>query len=114
MPMVISDETKIEQNPQRFAMAQPSKLVTFIKGEPPVGVGKGKRRNPIISEIYSQLLTNRNTWAHVNIPITNKKQLASLRISFYGRAKKDNLHMSTSSVYNDKTKTFDLWVMLTN
>lgn len=114
MPMVASHETIIQQNPQKFAMAQPSKLVTFIKGEPPTGAGKGKRRNPIITQIYSELLSNRNVWAHVNIPITSAKQLSSLRVSFYTRAKKDNLHMSTSSVYNEKTKTYDLWVMLTN
>lgn len=114
MPMVISDETKIQQNPQKFAMHQPSKLLTFIKGEPPIAAGKGRRSNPVVTQIYTELLTHRNEWAHVNIPITSKKQLESLRVSFYNRAKKDNLHMSTSSVYNEKTKTFDLWVMLTN
>lgn len=114
MAMVISNETKIEQSPQKFAMHQPSKLLTFIKGEPPIAAGKGRRANPIVTQIYTELLTHRNEWAHVNIPVTSKKQLESLRISFYNRAKKDNLHMSTSSVYNEKTKTFDLWVMLTN
>ena len=114
MPMVVSDETKIQQNPQKFAMHQPAKLLTFIKGEPPIAAGKGRRANPVITQIYSELLTNRNVWAHVNIPITNKKQLESLRISVYSRAKKDNLHMPTSSVYNEKTKTYDLWLMLTH
>jgi hypothetical protein len=114
MPMVASHETIIEQAPHKFAMNEPSKLVTFIKGEPPTGVGKGRRKNPIVTQIYSELLTHRNQWAHVNIPITNQKQLQSLRIAFYTRAKKDNLNIATSSVYNEKTKTFDLWVMLTN
>jgi hypothetical protein len=114
MPMVASSETIVQQTPHKYAMNQPSKLVTFINGEPPISAGKGRRANPIISQIYSELLTHRNQWAHVNIPITNKKQLQSLRASFYDRAKKDNLNMSTSSLYNEKTKTFDLWVMLTN
>lgn len=114
MAVQASVQTQIETNPKKFAMAEPTKLLTFIKGEPPVNTGKGRRRNPIVSEIYSTLLVNRNQWAHVNIPITSKKQLESLRISFYNRAKKDNLHISTSSVYNEKTKMFDLWVMLTN
>lgn len=109
-----SIETQIETNPRKFAIAEPSKLVTFIKGEPPVNSGKGRRRNPVITEVYNNLITNRNVWAHVNIPITNKQQLASIRTSLYNRAKKDNLGLATSSMFNDRTKMFDLWVMLTN
>jgi hypothetical protein len=74
--------------------------------------GKGRRRNPVISTIYNELITNRNEWFHVNIPITSKQQLASLRVSLYTRAKKDNLTISSSSLYNETTKMFDLWVML--
>jgi hypothetical protein len=114
MPMIPSVETQLSQNPRRFAVAEPTKLLTFIKGEPPVNSGRGRRRNPIITEIYGQLLLNRNQWAHVNIPITSKKQLASLRASFSDRAKKDNLTISTSSMFNEKTKMFDLWLMLTS
>jgi hypothetical protein len=102
------------QNPRKFAIAEPTKLLTFIKGEPPVNSGRGRRRNPVISDIYNSLITNRNEWAHVNIPITNQKQLASLRASLSSRAVKDNLRMQTSSMFNEQTKMFDLWVMLTN
>jgi hypothetical protein len=114
MAIIESPETQLLRNPQKFAVAEPTKLLTFIKGEPPVNSGRGRRRNPVITEIYGQLLLNRNQWAHVNIPITSKKQLASLRASFSDRAKKDNLHISTSSMFNEKTKMFDLWLMLTN
>lgn len=112
MAMIASDETVIQTSPQKFAIAENTKLLTFIKGEPPVVAGQGRRANPVVTEIYKTLLTRRNEWAHVNIAITSKKQLESLRVSFYNRAKKDNLNMATSSIYNEKTKLFDLWVML--
>ena len=114
MSINISDETRIQQNPERFAIKEPSKVVTFIKGEPPVNSGRGRRRNPVITEIYGSIITHRNEWAHVNVPITSKKQLGSIRTSLYIRAQKDNLSLSTSSVFNERTKMYDLWVMLTN
>ena len=107
-----SVETQVESNPRKFAIAQPTKLLTKIKGEPPMNSGKGRRRNPVITNIYNELITNRNEWFHVNIPITSKTQLASFRTSLYIRAKKDNLTLSSSSLYNETTKMFDLWVML--
>lgn len=110
----LSDETILENSPQKFAMNQVSKLLTPIKGEPPVVSGRGRRRNPVITEIYNSLIVNRNVWFHLNIPITSKKQLASIRTSLYNRAKKDGMSTATSSVYNEKTKMFDMWVMLTN
>ena len=114
MPIIESIETQVNRNPRKFAIAEPTKLLTFIKGEPPVNSGKGRRRNPVISELYSNLLTNRNEWAHVNIPVTSKKQLASLRASLTARAAKDNLRIASASQFNEKTKMIDLWVMLTN
>ena len=112
MAMRPSVETQIETNPRKFAINQPTKLLTKIKGEPPIGSGKGRRRNPVITNIYNELIVNRNEWFHVNIPITSNKQLASIRMSLYARAKKDNLTLSTSSLYNETTKMFDLWVLL--
>ena len=113
MAMVASAETQIVQNPSRFKMAEQTKLLTRIQGEPPIGAGKGRRRNPVISAIYNELIGERNQWFHVNIPITDKKQLASIRAALFARAAKDNLSVSTASVVNDKTKMIDLWVMLT-
>lgn len=107
-----SVETQIDTNPRKFAIAEPTKLLTRINGEPPMASGKGRRRNPVVTNIYNELIVNRNTWFHVNIPITSKQQLASFRISLYNRAKKDNLTLSTSSLYNETTKMFDLWVLL--
>jgi len=112
MAMRPSVETQIETNPRKFAITEPTKLLTRINGEPPIGSGKGRRRNPIITNIYNELITNRNVWFHVNIPITSKQQLASIRMSLYFRAKKDNLTLSTSSLYNEKIKMFDLWILL--
>ena len=114
MAIIESVETQAMRNPKKFAIAEPTKLLTFIKSEPPVGSGKGRRKNPVITEIYSALLTNRNEWAHVNIPITNKKQLGGIRASLTARAAKDNLKIATASQFNEKTKMIDLWVMLTN
>lgn len=113
MVMIPSTETQVIQQPKKFAMAEPSKLLTFIKGEPPMNAGKGRRRNPVVTEIYNQLITNRNEWAHLNIPIPDKKTKNNIIASLYSRARKDNLYLSTTSVYNEKTKMFDLWVMLT-
>lgn len=112
MPVRPSVETQIEANPRKFAIAEPTKLLTRIKGEPPMNSGKGRRRNPVITNIYNELIINRNQWFHVNIPVTSKEQLSSLRVSLYTRAKKDNLTLSTASLYNETTKMFDLWVML--
>jgi hypothetical protein len=107
-----SVETLIQSNPRKYALAEPTKLLTKIKGEPPMNNGKGRRRNPVITAIYNELITNRNEWFHVNIPVTSKEQLASLRMSLYTRARKDNLTLSSSSLYNETTKMFDLWVLL--
>lgn len=114
MPIIESSETQLIKSPQKFALAQPTKLLTPIKGEPPLNAGRGRRRNPVITQMYGHLLANRNQWFHVNIPITSKEQLASLRTSLWTRAKKDNLTIQTSSVFNENTKMFDLWVMLTS
>ena len=111
MSVNISDETKVQQYPERFAIKEPSKIVTFIKGEPPTGVGRGKR-NPIITNIYNALTVRRNEWAHVDIQITNAKQKAPIIASLYARARKDNLYISSRSMFNDHSKTYELWVML--
>jgi hypothetical protein len=111
MSVNISDETKVQQYPERFAIKEPSKIVTFIKGEPPTGVGRGKR-NPIITNIYNALTVRRNEWAHVDIQITNAKQKAAIIASLYARARKDNLYISSRSMFNDRSKTYELWVML--
>lgn len=113
MPMIASTETQVNQNPGKFKMAEPTKLLTRIAGEPPIGAGKGRRRNPVITAIYNELVSQRNVWFHVNIPITDKKQLGSIRSSLNSRANKDNLNLSTASVLNEQTKMIDLWVMLT-
>lgn len=114
MAIIESVETQALRNPRKFAIAEPTKLLTFIKSEPPINSGKGRRSNPVITEIYTALLVNRNEWAHLNIPITNKKQLNSIRASLNSRAAKDNLKIASASQFNDKTKMIDLWVMLTN
>lgn len=112
MALQLSDESRIITNPQRFAITQNTKVVTFIQGEPPTGM-RGKRANPVINAIYGQLLTNRGIWAHVNIQITNKKQLGSIISSLNYRVNKDNLYLSTRTMLNDETKTYELWVMVT-
>ena len=111
--MITSTETQLHQNPGRFKMAEPAKLLTPIQGEPPIGAGKGRKRNPVITAIYNELVGKRNQWFHVNIPITDKKQLSTLRASLFARAAKDNLSLSSASVLNEQTKMIDLWVMLT-
>lgn len=114
MPMVPSIETQINNNPNKFAINEPKKLVKFIKSDPPQNVGKGRRRNPIVTAIYNELVVNRNTWAHIEIAIPDKKSKNSLVTSLYNRAKKDNLALESRSIYNDQTKTYDLWVRLVN
>lgn len=112
MPTRISKETELITYPNRYAVNKDEKLLTPIKGDPPMFAGRGRRRNPLITKMYNQLITSRNQWFHVNIPITSKEQLASIRTSLYARASKDNFTISTSSLFNDVTKTYDLWVML--
>ncbi len=111
MLVLNSDETRVEQNPARFAIKDTTKVITFIKGEPPTGVGKG-RKNPVITNIYKALTVRRNEWAHVDIAITNAKQKAAIVASLYSRAAKDNLSLSTRSMFNERSKTYELWVML--
>ncbi len=113
MPMIASLETQALNTPKKFAIAAPTKLLTRVS-QPPVGSGKGRRRNPIVTAIYGELIHNRNEWFHVNIPLTDKKQVATLRAGLYSRAAKDNLATESVSRFNDETKMFDFWVMLTN
>jgi len=110
--ILISDETQVFQRPERFAIAQPSKLVTFLKGEPPTGAGRGRKRNAINTQIYNSLVERRNEWAHLNVTIKSAKEKASLIASLYSRARKDNLYISSRTLYNDATKTWDVWVNL--
>lgn len=112
MPTKVSTETQLTTNPSKFAANSNTRLLTPIKGEPPINVGRGRRRNPLITKMYNELITSRNQWFHVNIPITSKQQLASLRTSLYIRAKKDNMSVSSTSSFNEHTKLYDLWVML--
>ena len=115
MAIIESTETQLNRNPRKFAAAeQPTKLLKRINGEPPINAGRGKRRSPVISAIYGELLQNRNVWFHIELPIMKHKHLAALRASLYSRASKDNLRTQTSSVFNDTTKMFDVWIMLTN
>lgn len=110
----LSDETKVQQNPKKYAITNTGdKMLTFINGEPPTGI-RGRRSNPVINKIYQDLLSNRGVWAHINIQITNKKQRSSIVTSLYNRAKKDSLYLSTRSMFNEHTNTYELWVMLTN
>jgi hypothetical protein len=37
-----SVETQIESNPRKFGISEPTKLLTRIKGEPPMNSGKGR------------------------------------------------------------------------
>lgn len=114
MAINLSDETKVEQNPKKYAITDSSeKILTFINGEPPTGI-RGRRSNPVINKIYQDLLSKRGVWAHINIQITSKKQRSSIVTSLYNRAKKDALYLSTRSMFNEHTKTYELWVMLTN
>lgn len=110
--ILISGETQVLQRPERFAISQPSKLVTFLKGEPPVGAGRGRKRNAINTQIYNTLLEHRNEWAHINVTIKSVKEKASLIASIYARARKDNLYVSSRTLYNDLTKTWDVWLNL--
>lgn len=113
MPMIPSTETQTITSPKKFAIAPATKLLTRVS-EPPVHSGKGRKRNPVVTSIYQELLETKNQWFHVNIPLTSKKQVASLRTSLYQRASKDNLHTETVSRFNEQTKMYDFWVMLTN
>ena len=112
--ILTSDETLIQRHPHRYGVNEESRLVTFIKEEPPTNFGKGRKRNPIITEIYNAIITNRDVWAHINIKITSAKQKASIVMSLYSRARKDNLFLSTRSMYNESTKTYDLWVKVSS
>jgi hypothetical protein len=107
-----SDETQVVLVPQKFAIAQPTKLITFIKGEPPSGAGRGRKRSAINSAIYNILIERRNEWAHLNVTIKTAKEKASLIASLYTRARKDNLYLSSRSLYNDTAKIWDVWVNL--
>ena len=113
MPIIPSTETQVINNPKKFAIAAPTKLLTRVS-QPPLNSGKGRKRNPIVTAIYAELLENRNEWFHVNIPLTDKKQVASLRAGLYARAAKDNLATESVSLFNDETKMYDFWVMLTH
>lgn len=113
MPRTMTSmETQVELTPTKFAIDPDMKLLTPIKGDPPVGLNRGRRRDPVMTKIYQQIIANPGQWYHVNISFTNKKQLASFRASLSARAKKDSRTVSTTALFNDKTKIFDLWICL--
>jgi hypothetical protein len=114
MPMIPSTETQVANSPQKFAMNESKKLVKFIKNDPPENVGKGRKRNPVATAIYNELILSRGQWAHVEIAIPDKKSKQSLVMSLYSRAKKDNLLLESRSLFNDNTKMYDLWVRVVN
>jgi len=114
MPMIPSMETIVENSPQKFAINEPKKLLKFINSEPPQNVGKGRKRNPVTTAIYNELITKRNVWAHVELPLPNKKAKQSLVMSLYARAKKDNMSIESASMFNESTKMYDLWVRVVN
>lgn len=107
----MSIETQLMTRPQKFAVAEISKLLTPVD-QPPLNVGRGRRRNPIYTAVYSQLLQNRNQWYHVNIAFTTKKECYNFANNLYNRALKDQFILSRSTAYNEKTKTWDLWIQL--
>lgn len=107
-----SVETEMMTRPQKYAATQPSRLLTPVD-EPPFNVGRGRRRNPLYSAVYSELLEKRNQWFHVNIAFTSKKDMSNFAMNLYNRARKDELNISRSSAFNERTKTYDLWLMLT-
>lgn len=111
MAIQLSDETKVMNNPERYAIDNNPKLLTFIKTEPPTGF-RGKKANPLIDAMYADLLVRRDQWAHVNITITSASQRVSLVNSFVYRAKKDNLTISSRSMYNKETQVYDVWIRL--
>jgi len=108
----LSSETQLMTRPDKFAVTHTSKLLTAVT-EPPFNVGRGRPRNPIYTAVYAQLLNNQNQWFHVNIAFTSKKDCYNFTNNLYNRARKDVLSLARSTAYNDKTKTWDLWVMLT-
>jgi len=114
MPMIPSVETQIQNNPQKFAMNESKKLVKFIKNDPPANVGKGRKRNPVATAIYNELIMKRGEWAHVEIALPDKKSKQSIVMSLYNRAKKDNLALESRSLFNDDTQMYDLWVRVIN
>jgi len=113
MPRVINSlETQVEQNPTRFAINPDMKILTPIKGDPPFGLNRGRKRDPVLTQIYQEIIGNPGQWYHVNISFTNKKQMNSFRASLALRAKKDSRKLSSATLFNDNTKIFDLWICL--
>jgi hypothetical protein len=113
MPRTINSvETQVELTPTKFAINSDMKVLTPIKGDPPVNLSRGRRRDPVLTQIYQQIIADQGQWFHVNISFTNKKQLNSFRGSLIHRARKDAKKLSTASLFNDNTKIFDLWIRL--
>jgi hypothetical protein len=106
-----SSETLAVTQPSNYAITS-TELLTPIEGDPPMFIGRGRPRNPITTSVYNHLISHRNVWFHVNLSFTDKKQVGSFRTSLYVRAAKDNLKISSSSMYNESTKTYDVWVIL--
>lgn len=107
-----STETQLAMTPLKFAIDPNMKIATPIKGEPPVGVQRGRKLHPVISKLYNQLYDRRDVWFHVNIQFTNKKQMESFKMSLYNRARKDDEYISSCSVFNDDLKVYELWVKM--
>jgi len=107
----MSTETQLATRPQKFAANQNTKILTRVDA-PPFHVGRGRKRSPLVSLAYAELLENMNTWFHVNIPFATKKEMTNFATNLYNRSQKDNLSLSRSTAYNEVTKTYDLWILL--
>lgn len=87
-------------------------FLTPIAGSPPVETGIGRRRNPVYSSIYSHLISHKNTWFYVEITFDSPKSIQRFRGAIYSRAKKDSFTFTSASSYNEKSNSYDFWVML--
>jgi hypothetical protein len=107
-----SSETLVVTQPNSFGVTSNHELLTPIQGAPPVNISKGRRRNPVTTSIYNHLISNRNIWFHVNLTFSEKKQVNSFTASLRNRAIKDGLKISAAAMYNESTKTYDVWIIL--
>lgn len=105
-----SAETRVILSPLSFDIDPNLKVATPIKGDPPAGIKK--KRHPVITKLYKQLLSRRGTWFHVNIRFTNSDQVNAFRTSLYNRCAKDGERVSTCSMFNEDLDVYEMWVML--
>jgi hypothetical protein len=100
------------KRPEKFGITDVTKLMTPVSNFP-IGVGRGRKRSSVSTQMYAHLLENMNQPFHINIPFANRKEANNFAANLYNRARQDGLCLSRCIVQDEtKANSWNLWLEL--